>query len=108
MLPDYTVVYQIILFLVLWAILSKLLFRPYLELLEERERRTTGAARETAELELEANQLRLAYEEQIAKAQAAGNAAKEAILTDARQRREELLGQARQEASSALESVREE
>src|SRR5215813_5169131 len=107
-LPDFTLVYQIILFLILWAILSKLVFRPYLALLEERERRTAGVARETADLELEANRLKMAYEEQVAKAQAAGNAAKEAILSDARQQREELLGRAREEASSALEQVREE
>jgi F-type H+-transporting ATPase subunit b len=107
-LPDFTVVYQILLFLVLWAVLSKLLFRPYLGLLEERERRTTGAAGETAELELEANRLKMAYEEQIAKAQAAGSASKEAILSDARQQREALLGRAREDATSSLQQVREE
>src|ERR1043166_2801901 len=107
-LPDLPVVYQILLFLVLWAVLSKLLCRPYLGLLEERERRTTGAAGETAELELEANRLKLAYEEQIAKAQAAGSASKEAILSDARQQREALLGRAREDATSSLQQVREE
>jgi F-type H+-transporting ATPase subunit b len=105
---DYSVVYQIVLFLVLWVILSKVLFRPYMSLLEERERKTTGAEHDLSELEHEAARLRAQYEEKIAQAQATGNAAKEAILQEARQQREGVLSQARQEAMSILEGVRRE
>jgi F-type H+-transporting ATPase subunit b len=105
---DYSVVYQIVLFLVLWVILSKVLFRPYMSLLEERERKTTGAEQDLSELEREAARLRAQYEDRIAQAQAAGNAAKEAILQEARQQREGVLSQARQEAMSILEGVRRE
>jgi len=48
---DLSVVYQIVLFLVLWFVLSKVLFRPYLKLLEEREGKTAGARQDSAELE---------------------------------------------------------
>ena len=105
---DYTVGYQIILYLILLVILSKVLFRPYLTLLEERERKTVGAHRETTELEHEGERLKAEYEEKIAQAQAAGNAAKETILKEAQQLRENLLARAREEASSALERVRQE
>ena len=105
---DYSVVYQIILFLVLLIVLSKVLFRPYLILLEERERKTTGAQYDLSELEHEGARLRAQYEEKIAQAQAAGYAAKEAILREARQQREGVLTQARQEAMSILEGVRRE
>jgi F-type H+-transporting ATPase subunit b len=105
---DYSVVYQVVLFLVVWVILSKVLFRPYVSLLEERERKTTGAEHDLSELEHEAARLRAQYEEKIAQAQAAGNAAKEAILQDARQQREGVLTQAREEAMSTLEGVRRE
>ena len=77
---DYSIIYQILLFLVLWIILSKVLFRPYLHLLEERERRTIGAQHDSTELEREGARLRAQYEEQIARAQAAGYTAKEAIV----------------------------
>ena len=61
---DYTIlVYQIILFLILWAILSKILFHPYLALLDERERKTAGTLREAADLEREGERLRAEYEE---------------------------------------------
>jgi F-type H+-transporting ATPase subunit b len=105
---DYSVVYQIALFLILLVVLSKFLFRPYLILLEERERKTTGAQHDLGELEREAIRLRAQYEDKIAQAQAAGYAAKEAILQDARQQREAVLNQARQEGMSILEGVRRE
>src|SRR5919109_3591799 len=105
---DYSIIYQIVLFLVLWIILSKVLFRPYLHLLEERERRTIGAQHDSTELEREGARLRAQYEEQIARAQAAGYTAKEAIVQEGRQQREELLGQAREMAMNMLEGVRRE
>jgi F-type H+-transporting ATPase subunit b len=105
---DVSVVWQILLFLGLWLIVSKVLFRPYMALLEEREQKTTGADESAYQLEHEAARLRVQYEEAIANAAAAGNAAKEAIVQQARQQREGLLSSARQEAAGILERVRQE
>ena len=107
-LSVWSVVYQIVLFLVLWFVLSKVLFRPYLKLLEEREGKTAGARNETADLESAGARLKAQYEERIAQAQAGGGAAKESIVQAARQRREQVLNQARQEATAILERVRRE
>ncbi len=103
---DLSVVYQIVFFLVLWFVLSKVLFRPYLKLLEERENKTAGALHDTADLEREGARLKAQYEERIAQAQAAGGAVKESVLQEARQRREQVLSQARQEATATLELAR--
>jgi F-type H+-transporting ATPase subunit b len=105
---NISILYQIVLFVVLWLILNKLLFQPYLRLLDERERRTTGAQRDSAELEHEGERLRARYQEKIAQGQAAGYAAKEAILQEARAEREKILAEARQEAAQNLEGVRSE
>jgi F-type H+-transporting ATPase subunit b len=105
---DYTILYQIILTVVLWFVLSKTLFQPYLKLFEERESRTSGARHETADLEAEGGRLKTEYEERIAQAQAAGSAAKNEILRAAREQRERILTATRDEASSTLEQVREE
>src|SRR6267142_3163779 len=94
---DISILYQIILFIVLWLILNKILFQPYLHLLEERERRTIGAEHDSTDLEHEGARLRAQYEEKIAQAQADGYTAKEAILQQARQQRERVLNQAREE-----------
>ena len=105
---DFSIAYQIILFLVLWVILNKVLFQPYLHLLAERERKTTGAEHDSSELEHEGARLKAQYEEKIAQAQAAGYAAKDAILQDGRQQRKKILSQAREEATGTLERVRNE
>ncbi len=105
---DISILYQIILFIVLGLILNKILFQPYLRLLEERERRTIGAEHDSADLEHEGARLRAQYEGKIAQAQTAAYAAKDAILQEARQQREKILGQARAEAASKLEQARRE
>ena len=105
---DLSILYQIILFVALWLILNKILFQPYLQLLEERERRTIGAEHDSADLEHEGARLRAQYEAKIAQAQTAAYAAKDAILQEARQQREKILGQARAAAASKLEQARRE
>lgn len=105
---DYSIVYQIVLFVVLWLILNKLLFQPYLRLLEEREQKTTGAQHDSVDLEHEGAKLKAQFDEKMAQGQAAGYAAKDAINQDARQQREKVLAQARDEATRNLEQVRQE
>jgi F-type H+-transporting ATPase subunit b len=103
---DFSIVWQIVLFLVLWLILSKVIFRPYMALLEVREQRTSGAEEDSYALEHEAERLRAQYEQAIANAAAAGQASKDAIVQEARQQREALLSDARAEAARILEQVR--
>jgi F-type H+-transporting ATPase subunit b len=105
---DISVVWQILLFLGLWLIVSRLLFRPYMAVLEEREQRTTGVDDSSHHLEQESERLRTQYEEAIANAAATGNATKSAIVQQARQQREALLNSAREEAAGMLERVRQE
>jgi F-type H+-transporting ATPase subunit b len=105
---DYTVIVQIVSFLFLWFLLTRLLFRPFIGLLEERERRTEGVKAETASLLEEGERLRFEYENEIARAKDEGNAAKETILQEARQARERLLAQAREGAARRLEVIRGE
>jgi F-type H+-transporting ATPase subunit b len=105
---DQSIIYQIVIFVVLWLILSRVLFRPYLRLLEERELKTAGALHESGDLDREGERLKLQYDEKIAQAQSAGNRAKEAILQEARHQRERILNEAREEASRSLEAVRDE
>ena len=103
---DFSIVYQIILFVVLWVILDKLMFQPYLHLLAERDRKTTGAQHDSSDLEHEGARLKAQYEEKIAQAQAAGYAAKDVIVQEGRQQREKILSQARDEAVGTLARAR--
>ncbi|MPZ75937.1 MAG: hypothetical protein GEU77_05390 [Deltaproteobacteria bacterium] len=103
---DYSILWQILLFLVLWVVLSKVFFRPYIALLDERERKTAGAQEEYSDLEDEGERLRAQYEDGIAKAAAAGNATKDSISQEGRQQREDLINRAREEAAHTLARVR--
>ena len=105
---DLSLVFQVVLFLLLWLVLAKLLFRPYMALMDEREHKTAGTAEESIELEHEAEALRAQYQEELARATAQGNAVKDAIVKKARQQRETLLNQARTEAVGTLETARRE
>ena len=105
---NISVLWQILMFLGLWLIVSKVLFRPYMVVLEQREQKTTGADDSSEHLEQHAERLRAEYQETIAKAAAAGNASKDAIVQQARQQREALLSSARAEAAGILERVRQD
>ena len=105
---NISVLWQILMFLGLWLIVSKVLFRPYMTVLEQREQKTTGADDSSEHLEQQAERLRAQYEETIVNAAAAGNASKNAIVQQARQQREALLSSAREEAAGILERVRQE
>lgn len=105
---DISILYQVVLFVLLWLILSKILFQPYLRLLDEREQRTTGAQHDSSDLEQEGARLRAEYEEKIRASQSAAYADKERVLQSARAEREKVLGEARQEAVQTLERARQE
>jgi F-type H+-transporting ATPase subunit b len=105
---DISILYQVILFVLLWLILSKVLFRPYLRLLEEREHKTTGAQHDSSDLEHEGARLRAEYEEKIKAAQSAAYGEKERSVQAARVEREKVLSQARDEATQVLERARQE
>jgi F-type H+-transporting ATPase subunit b len=93
---------------VLWLVLNRLLFRPYMNALEERERRTAGASVDSSTLEQEGARLKVEYEEKIAQARATGTTAKDAIVQEGRQERERLLQASREEAARTLERARSE
>jgi F-type H+-transporting ATPase subunit b len=104
----YTVLVQIVAFLALWFLLSKILFKPFIALLEERENRSEGLKAAAASLVAEGERLRAEYESAIAKANEEGAAVKETILQEARQTRERLLAESRAQAAERMTAVLED
>lgn len=105
---DYSVIVQIFLFLLFWFLMDRIIFKPFLALLDERDRRTEGSKAEAAQLVEQAERLRSEYESGLAKAQKEGEAVKEAIITEGRRVRESYLAQARNEAEAILKRTRDE
>lgn len=105
---DYTLFIQIGLFLLLWFLLSRFVFHPFLRMLETREQKTEGIRSEAQSLAEEAERVKATYEQEIRKAIEEGNAIKDSIRHGALQARENLLAQAREETSRFLQTVRDE
>ena len=66
--PDFTFVVQFVGFFVLMAILNKLLFAPFIEVINERENRTEGASAHAVEEQEEAQTLKQKIDAEMAEA----------------------------------------
>ena len=62
---DLTVVIQFIIFLVLLILLTKLVFKPFLEIMRERSENIEGAREKATVLDSEADEKLSSYEEQV-------------------------------------------
>lgn len=105
---DYTVLIQIVSFLLFWFFLNRLVFTPFRRVIEEREQRTDGVKTETESLIEERRRLQEEVESQIAQARAEGKNIKEEILQEALRTRETLLSQAQGNAAKVLQTARED
>ncbi len=105
---DYSLVVQIVLFLILWSILRRVLFGPVGRLMAERERRTDGAQAEARSLVEEGKELQERYDAAIAKARVEGEAIKSEIREEAVKARNAILSQGRDAAAQKIQEIREE
>src|SRR3989337_3223837 len=103
---DNTVFIQVVAFLFFWFLLTRLLIRPFLGLLAERERRTEGIKSEAALLKEEGERLGKEYEIGITKAQGEAKALKESVVQEARETRDRLIAQAKEDAPGKLAAGR--
>jgi F-type H+-transporting ATPase subunit b len=99
LVPDATLLVHIVVILVMVWILNRTLFRPVNEVLEDRERRTSGARTETSRLESDIHEKLRRYEKGIRDARAASYRLLE-------QERSVLLRQREQELALASERMR--
>ena len=117
LVPDYSLIVQIILFVGLWMGLKKLLFEPVLGMLEEREQRTVGRIALAGEEKARAGESKSEYETAIREARvkvaSEGEAAeKEAwdehakALAAAREKAAEEIGRSRTELATAVEEAK--
>lgn len=106
--PDFTFVVQLGTYFVLLLILARLVFTPFLELLDERAARTAGDVATAAEQRSEVETLSASIDADLAKAKAAALSEVEAARRASREEARELLEHARSEASERLAELRSE
>jgi F-type H+-transporting ATPase subunit b len=105
---DLSLVVEIVLFLVFWAIMSRVLFAPVARLMEERERRTDGTQVQAQAMLEEGKRLQEQYEAEIAKARAEGEAIKGQIRGEAARARDLIMAQGHEAATQRTQSMRAE
>jgi F-type H+-transporting ATPase subunit b len=115
---DSSFVVEIVSFLILWAILKRLLFDPMLHVLEEREKRTEGNLKAAEELREQAMSLRNQHEtsihtvhrsvsEQAEESRKAALETERQIIAEARDAAAARLNKARTEIAEQVEAARQ-
>jgi len=116
---NWTFFVQVINFLVLMFILNKILYKPILKVLDERDERVVGGQTKAKQLVAESEKIISSYNDklQVAKIDALGTkntARKEAsdqanvIIEDARRKAEDIISQVQQEMAKEIERVKKE
>lgn len=90
-----TMLVQSCVFILLIVVLSPLLFKPVLRLLEERERRTEGARHDAREMQDKAENLLLRYQAKLEDVRRAAAQERERLRVETLQLESTILGEAR-------------
>jgi F-type H+-transporting ATPase subunit b len=103
--PEILALNFAVLLLLIWPV-NRLLIRPLVQLLEERERRGRGATERADELRNETTGLRDTLSDRLHQARAAAQTRRTEILTSAQDEEREILEGARREAARQVQGVR--
>lgn len=104
---DGTILVQFGLFLLLLVALSKLLWKPYLRVREERVSRVDGYREEAARLEADAKDRLLRAEAALAEARRVGSGERAVARAEAQTREQTLLAEAMASAQRTLKDARQ-
>ena len=103
---DLTFIFQFFIFLIVLVGLNGILFKPFQDLIEEREKRIKGANGDAERLTQLAAEDREAYEARVDDARLAAHRERERLRVDGRDRGRELVASAREEMSTAMSATR--
>jgi F-type H+-transporting ATPase subunit b len=104
---DGTLFVQWALFLIMMAICSRYLFKPYLKLRDERRANNEGAREEAQSMKKRALEMVESYDQQLQRARLRGAEERQRLRAEGAGYERETLGAARDEAHKALEAARQ-
>ena len=104
--PNFTLFFQMGIFLVLAFCLNFLLFKPMLRVIEERRTRTEGRRKAAAQAETEAEGVWENYQKKIAEARAAGDAARMEMVRKGEAERQRITEKAAEESEKTQTEIR--
>ncbi len=105
---DGSLLVQLGLFLLLMAILNKLLFKPTLEAVTLREQRTSGAREEADQVRGDAEGKIAEFDKRMKEARAEASEGRKKLRDEGADRRQELVDAARAESNELLEASRKD
>src|SRR5262249_20154438 len=103
---DGTVLIQLGFFLLLWIVLWKLLFQPFLKVRDDRAHGIEGSRQKAAEMEASARDAVKKYDEAFNRAKLRGAEERQKLRAEAAAHERQVLGAAREEAQRALGAAR--
>ena len=103
---DGTLFIQFALFLIMLLILSRVLFKPYLKLRDDRHKGIEGAREEAHGMEGKARQIVADYDAKLTAAKQRGAEERQRLRTEGAIHERQVLGAARDEAQKALDGAR--
>jgi F-type H+-transporting ATPase subunit b len=104
---DWTLLIQAVNFFVLLGILQKLVFKPFLKVMEERRGEVEGSLGRVRELEERNAAQQAAYEDRLEAARSVAQEQREAFRREAAEQEAQLLTAAHDEAAARLSSLRQ-
>ena len=103
---NFTLVIQLVIVLSLMAILTQILFKPFLSVLQERRNRIEGAEKRAKDLQQQAEELIERYREAIAAGQAQGAGIRDEIRKTSLAEETEILQKAMGEANRLIQEMK--
>ena len=103
-----TLIVQVINFLILMYILDRILFKPILRIVEEREKTVRDSKMEMSRLKIEAEKKAEQIEAQLKDARRTAFEHRQEVVTQANKQADEIIGQALNKAHDHLTSVKDE
>jgi len=103
---NFTVIFQLAILLILMVALSKIVFKPFLRVLQERRDWVEGAEKKARELQQRTAELWEQYRDSMNSAQAQGAAIRDEIRKEGLAKETEILQKAMEEANRFLEGMK--
>ena len=103
---NYTVFIQIVIFLIAIFILNKLVFKPFLNLVDRRDKLTRGAIEEAHELEGKVKLIIEEYDVKIREAREIAAQERNKLIAEGQAVSNEILGKAREETTTLLNEAK--
>jgi F-type H+-transporting ATPase subunit b len=103
---DYTIIIQAINFLLLLWLLNRFMYKPILNILEERSRKTTGTLKDVEELEADTSQMLQNYERGLREAKIKAHEERNRIRLQGVEKERDILDEARKNALESINNFR--